>query len=112
MSDPSEAKKASVPQWQQQWQEPGSSDSVNGGPTVSEASQNTDPPPSRASLVEQASRFLQEDGIKDAPTERKVAFLESKGLTQEEIHKLVPSPTETSNVGDQEVLGTEESVCY
>ncbi|KAL8908115.1 MAG: hypothetical protein Q9207_001007 [Kuettlingeria erythrocarpa] len=110
MSDPSEAKQASVPQWQQQQQqhEPGSSASVNGGSTVPEASQTLEPPPSRASLVEQASRFLQEDGIKDAPIERTVAFLESKGLTQEEIPKLVPSPPETSNVGEQEVLGTEE----
>lgn len=113
MSDPSEAKQASVPQWQQQQQqESGSSESVNGESTVPEASQTTDSPPSRSSLVEQASRFLLEDGIKDAPTERKVAFLETKGLTQEEIRKLVPSPTETSNVAEQEVLGTEEPVCY
>ncbi|KAL8928847.1 MAG: hypothetical protein Q9208_001625, partial [Pyrenodesmia sp. 3 TL-2023] len=106
MSDPSEPKQASVPQWQQQ-RDAESSESVDGESAVPEASKTTDPPPSRAALVEQASRFLQEDEIKDAPIERKISFLETKGLTQDEIHKLLPSPTDTPKTGEQEA-GAEE----
>lgn len=110
MSDSSEPKQASIPQWQQQ-KNAESSESVDGESAVPEASTTTDPPPSRAALVEQASRFLQEDEIKEAPTERKRSFLETKGLTQDEIHKLLPSPTDTPENEEQEA-GTEEPVCY
>lgn len=44
---------------------------------------------SRATLLNQATKFLQDDDIRDAPTERKVAFLESKGLSELEIEGLL-----------------------
>ncbi|KAL8760513.1 MAG: hypothetical protein Q9184_003311 [Pyrenodesmia sp. 2 TL-2023] len=103
MSDPSERKQASIPQQQ----EVESSESVDGESAVSVASAITNASSSRAALVEQASRFLQEDEIKDAPTERKISFLETKGLTQDEIRELLPSPTDTPKEGDK-AAGTEE----
>ncbi|MCJ1427776.1 hypothetical protein MMC29_005681 [Sticta canariensis] len=44
---------------------------------------------SHASLLNQATKFLQDDDIRDAPTERKMAFLESKGLSDLEIEGLL-----------------------
>ncbi|PVI03238.1 hypothetical protein DM02DRAFT_717004 [Periconia macrospinosa] len=42
-----------------------------------------------SALRDQAARFLQDPTIQDAPRERKVAFLESKGVGAEEIEKLL-----------------------
>ena len=44
---------------------------------------------SRHSLLDQASQFLLHDDIRDAPRERKVTFLESKGLRPAEIDELL-----------------------
>jgi hypothetical protein len=40
-------------------------------------------------LLEQASRFLQDPSIRDAPRGRKVTFLESKGVRSEEVEELL-----------------------
>jgi len=45
-----------------------------------------------ASLLEQASRFLEDPAIHDAPRERKVTFLQSKGVRSEEIEELLGNP--------------------
>ncbi|KAA6414999.1 MAG: hypothetical protein FRX48_01750 [Lasallia pustulata] len=83
MSDP---KQISIPQWQRQ----GAAKDPQEPPKGSEKSDHAEkPPPSRASLLEQAAKFLEAEDIREAPTERKISFLESKGLTNEEIHKLV-----------------------
>lgn len=83
MSDP---KQISIPQWQRQ----GAAKDPQEPPKGSEKSDHAEkPPPSRASLLEQAAKFLEAEDIRDAPTERKISFLESKGLTNEEIHKLL-----------------------
>jgi Pex14 N-terminal domain len=73
-SEPPRKDAKSAPQWQQQ---------SPPGPAAASSSA------SRTELLEQASRFLEDDGIRDAPTSRKVAFLESKGLANDEIQKLL-----------------------
>ncbi|KAF2639282.1 DUF726-domain-containing protein [Massarina eburnea CBS 473.64] len=45
------------------------------------------------SLVEQASRFLEDPAIRDAPREKKVAFLQSKGVEADEIERLLEPKT-------------------
>ncbi|KAL4803540.1 peroxisomal membrane anchor protein conserved region-domain-containing protein [Aspergillus unguis] len=71
--------KRSIPAWQQQHSaSPSTSD---GDDTASQVDRTT--------LLEQASKFLQDDSIRDAPTDRKVSFLESKGLTSTEIDSLL-----------------------
>jgi len=51
---------------------------------------DTEPePPSREKVVEQAKKFLEEDAVRNASTEKKIAFLESKGLQNEEIQTLL-----------------------
>jgi hypothetical protein len=45
-------------------------------------------------LLEQATQFLQDPAVRYAPREKKVAFLQSKGVGAEDIEKLLPSPSE------------------
>lgn len=44
---------------------------------------------SRESLREQAVKFLQDPNIQDAGRERKIAFLESKGVKRDDIEALL-----------------------
>ncbi|KAK2625388.1 hypothetical protein QTJ16_004700 [Diplocarpon rosae] len=44
---------------------------------------------SRETLISQARKFLKEDDIRDASTDKKIAFLQSKGLQDEEIQRLL-----------------------
>lgn len=63
-------------------QAPGAEESTTSGSTQAQ-------PP----LIEHASKFLQDPSIRDAPRERKVAFLQSKGLSSDEIQTLLgPEP--------------------
>lgn len=41
------------------------------------------------SLLEQASKFLKDPSIRNAPRDRKAAFLETKGLSKDEVEKLL-----------------------
>ena len=55
---------------------------------------------SRADLLESAVRFLSDPKVREAAIGRKIAFLESKGLTSEEIEKameLASAPTSSTN---------------
>ncbi|KAF2865325.1 peroxisomal membrane anchor protein conserved region-domain-containing protein [Massariosphaeria phaeospora] len=45
--------------------------------------------PDSGSLLEQASRFLEDPTIRDAPREKKVAFLQSKGVQEADIEQLL-----------------------
>jgi hypothetical protein len=49
-------------------------------------------------LRDSAFKFLNDPSIKDAPRERKAAFLESKGLKKEEIDLLLSSLPATAQV--------------
>jgi hypothetical protein len=40
-------------------------------------------------LLEQASRFLEDPNIRDAPREKKVVFLQAKGISSEDIETLL-----------------------
>ncbi|KAL9583869.1 MAG: hypothetical protein Q9203_004901 [Teloschistes exilis] len=96
MSDPSEPRKVSIPDWQQQEasEQPRASEPE---PQTCTSSQSTQDPPSRSALLDQASRFLKENEIKDAPTEKKIMFLQSKGLTKEETSQLLDSSSKIAN---------------
>jgi hypothetical protein len=56
-------------------------------------------------LLEQASRFLEDETIRDAPRERKVAFLESKGVQSEDIEALLGAETQEDGYADLEEAG-------
>ncbi|KAI9775519.1 MAG: hypothetical protein M1839_001060 [Geoglossum umbratile] len=103
MSDPESPLKEvkSAPQWQRQ--------PPLGAPGSSAASASV----SRAELREQASKFLEDDEIRDASTSRKVAFLESKGLTNGEIQELIGvSENHRSSTVDSSSVSQAKWIAY
>ena len=86
MSDSESKPKGGVPSWQMK------PEASNPKPATEEKEQATESAPEanpRTSVLEDARKFLEEDEVKDASTDKKVAFLEGKGLTSEEIHQLL-----------------------
>ncbi|KAL3449722.1 peroxisomal membrane anchor protein conserved region-domain-containing protein [Aspergillus insuetus] len=73
--------KPSIPLWQQQ--------NSAAPPASDDKDRDAGEDTARSTLVEQASKFLQDESIRDASTDRKIAFLESKGLTSPEIDSLL-----------------------
>jgi hypothetical protein len=73
-------KKASVPSWQQ--------DSAQ-KPLQEEDKVDLESHPNTATMLEQAKKFLEDEEVKDAPTDKKIAFLESKGVGSEDIQQLL-----------------------
>ncbi|MCJ1243987.1 hypothetical protein MMC30_001184 [Trapelia coarctata] len=77
----------SIPQWQRQGATiPSSTDSSTGNGTSEPAEGKPSP---RATLMEQAAKFLEHEEIRDASRDKKTAFLEGKGLKRDEIHGLL-----------------------
>jgi hypothetical protein len=56
-------------------------------------------------LLEQASLFLEDPAIRDAPREKKAAFLESKGVRDKDIESLLYAETQESGHVDLEEIG-------
>lgn len=86
MSDSEGPKSREIPSWQRQ--EP-SSLPKQPDDSPSQEPAERQPPESRAPLIEKASKFLEDDSIRDAPIARKRLFLESKGLTETEMDDLL-----------------------
>ncbi|KAJ5226024.1 hypothetical protein N7468_007249 [Penicillium chermesinum] len=86
MSD--STKPPSIPSWQRQASTAPANESSQ-SPSSSPISDDAPTPTSRSELVEQAARFLEDEAIRSSPTDRKISFLESKGLNKEEIDQLL-----------------------
>lgn len=82
----SRSKSPSIPSWQQR---PGATQTDPSASSSSPSSDDAPAPTTRQELVDQASKFLEDESIRDAPTDRKIAFLESKGLNSDEIQQLL-----------------------
>ncbi|CAG8877227.1 unnamed protein product [Penicillium nalgiovense] len=78
------SKSASIPSWQK----PNKTAEESPSPTSDDAPATT-ASTSRQALLDQASKFLEDESIRDAPTERKVSFLESKGLSSDDIQQVL-----------------------
>ena len=110
MSDPSQ-KPGSIPSWQREQQ---SQEESSSGVVLNQSSTSSIETLPRAALLDKASKFLEDDEIKEASTESKISFLEGKGLTSDEIQKLLGASWEEKDVG-MEVRATsvaQEDVCY
>jgi hypothetical protein len=81
MGDSDEGKKTGVPSWQLKDQAEPSEDRKESKPESEE--------PSRATVIEQAKKFLEDEEVRNSSTDKKVAFLEGKGLRSEEIQDLL-----------------------
>ena len=87
MTDP---KSKTIPLWQRQKQEVSDTPKVSSNDQRDLTDKTKNPElQSRAILLEQATKFLENDDIRNSSTDRKTEFLESKGLTNEEIHNLL-----------------------
>lgn len=95
----SEKKVKSIPLWQREDASSGTEHDAEDRATLPDTSRDT----SRASVIEKATRSLQEDGMQDAPIERKKVLLKSKGLSDPEIDELegvsriVNDPSDTAD---------------
>ncbi|OJJ76560.1 hypothetical protein ASPBRDRAFT_39049 [Aspergillus brasiliensis CBS 101740] len=101
----SKPKPSSIPQWQQ----------PNNATNTDTNSESTSSPPSddtsRSTLIEQATKFLEDESIRDAPTDRKVIFLQSKGLREDEINTLlgISSTPKASDTTEEEKPASPDS---
>lgn len=83
MSDSDGGKKAQVPSWQlKEKAEPADRENK---PEPTPKHEETD----RETIISQARKFLDEDEVRNSSTDKKIAFLESKGLRSEEIEALL-----------------------
>jgi len=62
-------------------------------------------PSESSELLDQASRFLEDDTIRDAPREKKVAFLQSKGVRPKDIETLLGQEPQESTNTELEAVG-------
>ena len=82
------SKPLSIPSWQQP-NNTAAESSASAPPSQSSDDNTTTPTTPRPALLEQATKFLEDESIRDASTDRKVAFLETKGLRKDEIDSLL-----------------------
>lgn len=61
--------------------------------------------PESIGLLDQAKRFLDDSTIRDAPREKKVAFLESKGVSAEDIETLLGAELPETHSSELEAVG-------
>lgn len=71
------------------WQLPSISHASDSSKVQTDRSTEDARPDPRLSLIEKASRFLDDEEIREASKERKVYFLRTKGLTDQEIEDLL-----------------------
>jgi hypothetical protein len=70
-----------------------------------EGEDSEEEPSDSVNLLEQASRFLEDVTIRDAPREKKVAFLESKGVKHGEIESLLSAKTQEDSHTELDEVG-------
>ncbi|KAF3388869.1 hypothetical protein F1880_003885 [Penicillium rolfsii] len=85
MSDRSPKLPPTPPTQRQSGSAPAEQSSSSQSPSSDDAPAST----SRQDLIDQASKFLEDQSIRSASTDRKISFLESKGLTSDEIQQLL-----------------------
>ena len=77
-----------IPEWQRS-KPTQSKDGTQDTAVTTDSTERERQQSSRASILEQAAKFLEADEVRDRSTDRKISFLESKGLTKEETHQLL-----------------------
>lgn len=97
MGDSEGPKPKAIPSWQ-----------LNDAATSGPSQESTSPPPDkmatpnpREPLLKQATKFLEDEDIRNAPIERKRSFLESKGLTEHDISDLLQEGQEEVDHGPE-----------
>jgi len=101
MDDHDGPKPKTAPSWQR-------NDSTTSDPlqdTTSPSSDNVATLETREALLKQATKFLEDEDIRNAPVERRTSFLKSKGLTEHEIsHLLQEGQVDVEHIPEVEVM--------
>ena len=105
MSESKKTRFKGIPSWQRQDNTEPSD--VSDQPDPQDSSSQLPPDP-RGALIAKAAVFLEDDDIKNAPTERKQYFLQSKGLTETEIDALLKSQNAADAEAVEELQEEEE----
>lgn len=113
---PDNSSKPTIPEWQRKASSTSSSTDQNTSDKPTEEAtatedEQTTTTSDRSALLEQAKTFLADPEIRDATTDRKITFLESKGLTNDEIDSLLgvsrnedaPTAPETNDTTNNQV---------
>lgn len=101
MAEQDPKKGPSIPIWQQNFGENAKEERTSANtPSSPEANTPQTPSVPELPLLEQAEKFLEDDSIRNAPRERKVAFLEKKGLQPDDIVKLLGPEARPSSVSE------------
>ena len=98
MGDSEDPKPKRVPTWQRSESSPSEKD------TAKEAEESAMPDERRRTLLEDAAKFLDDEDIRDAPTERKKVFLGSKGMTENQIQDLLEQQEQDRLTPEAEVM--------
>ena len=88
----SEPPRKSIPSWQRSENSPESSQAIQEEaetPNEAQVSEATTAPEDRSTLLQEARKFLEDEHVRGAAPEHKLAFLKSKGVQSEEIQKLL-----------------------
>ncbi|KAI4158588.1 MAG: hypothetical protein LQ342_007286 [Letrouitia transgressa] len=102
MGDPQDKKSKNILSWQREESSPQPTSSEERFAPSTSSSDETQSSLPRAALIDQATKFLDEDDVKTAPTERKIRFLQTKGLTEEEIYQLLNLSADDNHSPDVE----------
>ncbi|EXJ82638.1 hypothetical protein A1O3_06451 [Capronia epimyces CBS 606.96] len=104
MADQDPKKEPSIPEWQlpRPPRQEESSTPPNDQPSLSQDTSQFSPT-TELPLLEQARRFLEDDSIRNASRERKVAFLQKKGLRAVDIETLLDPEQSSSPSPDPEL---------
>lgn len=94
----SQTNKSSIPAWQKRTSIPGAEEPSHSKVAPSETTAAVAEEKSNESedVQERARKFLEDPTIKNASREKKLAFLESKGLKKEDVEGLLDASTSTS----------------
>jgi len=99
-----DTKPNTIPQWQRQGAT--TTSSTESGANNNAPSAADEKPSSRATLLEQAAKFLEHKEIRDASRDQKVIFLEGKGLRRDEIHELLGMLSDEGSSSEETAIET------
>ncbi|KAL6717368.1 hypothetical protein ACLMJK_005283 [Lecanora helva] len=101
MGDSRGSKPKSIPSWQRRESTNEERPPMTSDDDVSTSGQQ---PSQKQSLRQSAARFLEDQDVKDAPVEKEKQFLESKGLTEDDLQDILQEQDQGQGTPEAEVM--------
>jgi hypothetical protein len=96
MADQGPRKPPSIPSWQQNWQ----SSAKEADPSSQQPTTPTSEVP-KSPTIKEAQDLLEDDSLQEASREKKVQFLREKGVSADNVDKLLPAELAPSSPADE-----------